>query len=328
MLIDKFLEEAVEVDVDAISDGKSTIICGIMEHIEAAGIHSGDSACVLPPHSISQDIINQITAATKAMASELKVVGLMNVQYAIKDNKLYVLEVNPRASRTIPFVSKATGIPFAKLATKVMLGRTLSDLGLISEKVPTHVSIKEVVLPFNRFPDVDTLLGPEMKSTGEVMGIDSSFGLAFAKSQLAAGQNIPTGRNVFISVMDSDKRAVIPVASKFHEMGFNIMATKGTSVFLAEHNIPNETINKVSMGRPHVVDAIKNKSLHLIINTGTGAEPMRDGYEIRRAAIKYNIPCITTIPGALAISIGIEELKGKKLSVKPIQEYNRKWQIK
>lgn len=323
VLIDKFLEEAVEVDVDAISDGKSTIICGIMEHIEAAGIHSGDSACVLPPHSISPAITDQITAATKAMASELKVVGLMNVQYAIKGDKLYVLEVNPRASRTIPFVSKATGIPFAKLATKVMLGRALSDLGLISEKVPAHISIKEVVLPFNRFPDVDTLLGPEMKSTGEVMGIDSSFGLAFAKAQLGAGQNMPTCGNVFISVMDSDKSAVIPVAAKFYDMGFNIMATKGTSIFLSEHNIPNEMINKVSMGRPHVVDAIKNKSLHLIINTGTGAEPMRDGYEIRRAAVKYNISCITTIPGALAICRGIEELKGKKLSVKPIQEYNQ-----
>lgn len=321
VLIDKFLEEAVEVDVDAISDGKATIICGIMEHIEAAGVHSGDSACVLPPHSISKAIIEEITSATKAMATELKVIGLMNVQYAIKGDKLYILEVNPRASRTIPFVSKATGIPFAKIATKVMLGRSLADLGLISEKVPTHVSIKEVVLPFNRFPDVDTLLGPEMKSTGEVMGIDSSFGLAFAKAQLGAGQKIPTSGNVFISVMDSDKKSVIPVASKFYDMGFNILATKGTSAFLAEHNIPNEPINKVSMGRPHVVDAIKNKSLHIIINTGTGAEPMRDGYEIRRAAIKYNIPCITTIPGALAICRGIEELKGKKLSVKALQDY-------
>ncbi|MFH2044927.1 MAG: carbamoyl-phosphate synthase large subunit [Pseudomonadota bacterium] len=324
VLIDKFLEEAVEVDVDAICDGKSTIICGIMEHIEAAGVHSGDSACVLPPHSINQSIIDQITAATKAMASELKVVGLMNVQYAIKEEKLYVIEVNPRASRTIPFVSKATGIPFAKLATKVMLGRSLSGLGITSEKVPTHISIKEVALPFNRFPDVDTLLGPEMKSTGEVMGIDTSFGLAFAKSQLAVGQNIPTTGNVFISVMDSDKKAVIPVASKFYDMGFNIIATKGTSKYLSEHKIANEIINKVSMGRPHVVDAIKNKQLNIIINTGTGAEPMRDGYEIRRAAIKYNVPCITTIPGALAICRGIEELKGKKLSVKALQDYNLK----
>ncbi len=322
VLIDRFLEDAIEIDADAISDGKSTIICGIMEHIEAAGIHSGDSACVLPPYSISSAIIDEITVATKAMASELKVVGLMNVQYAIKGDRLYVLEVNPRASRTIPFVSKATGIPFAKLATKLMLGRTLSEVGLLTEKVPTHVSIKEVVLPFNRFPDVDTLLGPEMKSTGEVMGIDSTFGLALAKAQLGAGQKMPTEGDVFISVMDPDKKSVIPVAAKFREMGFRITATRGTSVFLAEHGISNEMINKVSMGRPHVVDAIKNKSLHLIINTGTGAEPMRDGYEIRRAAIKYNIPCITTISGAMAICRGIEALKEKRLSVKSIQEYN------
>jgi carbamoyl-phosphate synthase large subunit len=322
VLIDKFLEDAIEIDADAISDGKTTIICGIMEHIEAAGIHSGDSACVLPPYSISTAIVDEITVATKAMASELKVVGLMNVQYAIKGDRLYVLEVNPRASRTIPFVSKATGIPFAKLATKVMLGRSLSELGLFTEKVPTHVSIKEVVLPFNRFPDVDTLLGPEMKSTGEVMGIDSTFGLALAKAQLGAGQKMPTEGAVFISVMDSDKKSVVPVAAKFREMGFKITATKGTSVFLTEHGISNEMINKVSMGRPHVVDAIKNRRLHLIINTGTGAEPMKDGYEIRRAAIKYNIPCITTISGAMAICRGIEALKKKRLSVKSIQEYN------
>jgi carbamoyl-phosphate synthase large subunit len=322
ILIDKFLEEAIEVDVDAISDGKKTIICGIMEHIEAAGVHSGDSACVLPPYSISPTIIDEITDATKAMASELNVVGLMNVQYAIKGEKLYVLEVNPRASRTIPFVSKATGIPFAKLATKVMLGRTLSEAGLPAEKIPAHISIKEVVLPFNRFPDVDTLLGPEMKSTGEVMGIDSTFGLALAKAQLGAGQKMPVSGNVFISVMDSDKKAAVLVAAKFRDIGFKITATKGTSLFLAEHGIENEMINKVSMGRPHVVDAIKNNSLNLIINTGTGAEPMKDGYEIRRAAIKYNIPCITTIPGAMAICRGIEALKQKKLSVKPVQEYN------
>jgi carbamoyl-phosphate synthase large subunit len=322
VLIDKFLEDAIEIDADAISDGKTTIICGIMEHIEAAGVHSGDSACVLPPYSISPSITDEITAATKAMAAELKVVGLMNVQYAIKGERLYVLEVNPRASRTIPFVSKATGIPFAKLATKVMLGRTLAEVGLLTEKVPSHVSIKEVVLPFNRFPDVDTLLGPEMKSTGEVMGIDSSFGLAFAKAQLGAGQNMPASGNVFISVTDSDKQAVLPVAKKFNVTGFNILATKGTSAFLREHDIANETINKVSTGRPHVVDAIKNKSVQLIINTGTGAGPRSDGYEIRRAAIKYNIPCVTTIPGAMAICRSIEALKERRLSVKSIQEYN------
>ena len=321
VLIDKFLEDAVEVDVDAISDGETTIIGGIMEHIEEAGVHSGDSACVLPPYSLNAQTLNEIRNATIAMASELNVVGLMNVQYAIKDNQLFVLEVNPRASRTIPFVSKATGIPFAKLATKVMLGRTLKDLGLTSEKIPLHVSVKEAVMPFSRLPDVDTLLGPEMKSTGEVMGIDLDFGHAYAKAQLGAGYNLPTSGTVFISVKNHDKTAAVDVASQFHEMGFKIMATRGTSIFLENHNIPNIVVNKVSLGRPHVIDAIKNNEVHLIINTGSGGETTRDGYHIRRAAIKFNIPYTTTIAGANAICKGIAALIRKKLSVKCIQEY-------
>ncbi|MCG2757464.1 MAG: carbamoyl-phosphate synthase large subunit [Desulfobacteraceae bacterium] len=321
VLIDKFLEDAVEVDVDAISDGKTTIIGGIMEHIEEAGVHSGDSACVLPPCSISSKALNEIESATKAMASELNVVGLMNVQYAIKDNQLFVLEVNPRASRTIPFVSKATGVPLAKLATKVMLGKTLKDLGLGSKKTPEHISVKEAVLPFSRLPDVDALLGPEMKSTGEVMGMDSDFGHAYAKSQLGAGQNLPTSGTIFISVKDRDKPAVIDVASQFHEMGFKIMATRGTSEFLQNHSIPNIVVNKVSIGRPHVIDAIMNNEVHLIINTGSGEKTKRDGYHIRRAAIKFNIPYTTTIAGANAICKGIAALIRKKLSVKCIQEY-------
>ncbi|MBU1163447.1 MAG: carbamoyl-phosphate synthase large subunit [Proteobacteria bacterium] len=321
VLIDKFLEDAVEVDVDAISDGKTTIIGGIMEHIEEAGVHSGDSACVLPPCSISSKALNEIKSATKAMASELNVVGLMNVQYAIKDNQLFVLEVNPRASRTIPFVSKATGVPLAKLATKVMLGRTLKDLGLSSENIPEHISVKEAVFPFSRLPDVDVLLGPEMKSTGEVMGIDSDFGHAYAKSQLGAGQNLPASGTVFISVKDRDKPAVIDVASQFHEMGFKIMATRGTSKFLENHGIANIVVNKVSVGRPHVIDAITNNEIHLIINTGSGEKTKRDGYHIRRAAIKFNIPYTTTIAGANAICKGIAALIRKKLSVKCIQEY-------
>ncbi|MBU4420326.1 MAG: carbamoyl-phosphate synthase large subunit [Proteobacteria bacterium] len=321
VLIDKFLEDAVEIDVDAISDGKTTIIGGIMEHIEEAGVHSGDSACVLPPCSISSKTLNEIESATKAMASELNVVGLMNVQYAIKDNQLFVLEVNPRASRTIPFVSKATGVPLAKLATKVMLGRTLKDLGLTSEKIPLHVSVKEAVFPFSRLPDVDALLGPEMKSTGEVMGIDSDFGHAYAKSQLGAGQNLPASGTVFISVKNHDKPAVIDVASQFHEMGFKIMATRGTSKFLENHGIANIVVNKVSVGRPHVIDAITNKEVHLIINTGSGEKTKRDGYHIRRAAIKFNIPYTTTIAGANAICKGIAALTIKTLSVKCIQEY-------
>ena len=322
VLIDKFLENAVEVDVDAISDGKRTVIGGIMEHIEEAGIHSGDSACVLPPHSIPRAMLDEIVDATKAMTSELGVVGLMNVQYAIKNSRLFVLEVNPRASRTIPFVSKATGVPLAKLATKVMLGHTLQDLGLGSEIIPSHVSVKESVMPFDRFPDVDTLLGPEMKSTGEVMGIDSDFGAAYAKAQFGAGNHLPDKGTVFISVEDRDKKAALAFASQFHNMGFTIMATRGTSRFLKNHGISNKMINKVSIGRPHVVDAIKNKEIHLVINTGSGGETRRDGYKIRRAAIKFNIPYATTIPGAMAMYKGIAALKKKTLSVKTIQEYN------
>ena len=322
VLVDKFLEDAVEVDVDAISDGKKTIIGGVMEHIEEAGIHSGDSACVLPPYSLSSAVLNEILIATKAMALKLGVVGLMNVQYAIKNDRLFVLEVNPRASRTIPFVSKATGVPLAKLATKVMLGHTLKDLGFSGEIIPSHVSVKEAVLPFNRFPGVDTLLGPEMKSTGEVMGIDTNFGSAYAKAQFGAGNHLPTEGTVFISVKDHDKEAVLAVASQFCDMGFMIMATRGTSLFLKNHGISNKKINKVSIGRPHVVDAIKNKEIQMVINTGVGSETKRDGYEIRRAAIKFNIPYATTIAGAMAMCKGIAALKKKKLSVKTIQEYN------
>ncbi|KPJ77810.1 MAG: carbamoyl phosphate synthase large subunit [Deltaproteobacteria bacterium SG8_13] len=323
ILIDKFLEDAVEVDVDAISDGQVTIIGGIMEHIEAAGVHSGDSACVLPPHSISEEMLEEIAAATRSMAAELNVVGLMNVQYAIKGSQLYVLEVNPRASRTIPFVSKASGVPLAKLATKVMLGRSLSSLGLTSERKPSHVSVKEAVLPFDRFPDVDTLLGPEMKSTGEVMGIDAEFGTAYAKAQLGARQKLPQSGTVFISVKEGDKQAVLPVARQFHRIGFNIMATRGTARLLDEHDIPTAKVKKVSMGRPHVVDAIKNGEVQLVINTGKGDTPRKDGYMIRRAAIKYDIPYTTTIAGAMAICRGITALKERKASVTALQDYHQ-----
>ncbi|CAB5090549.1 Carbamoyl-phosphate synthase large chain (EC [Olavius algarvensis associated proteobacterium Delta 3] len=322
VLIDKFLEEAVEVDVDAISDGRRTVIGGIMEHIEEAGVHSGDSACVLPPQSIDPGILDGIKAATWAMAAELNVIGLMNVQYAIKANQVFVIEVNPRASRTIPFVSKATGVPLAKLATRVMLGRTLDDLGLTEEIIPEHVSVKEAVLPFNRFPDVDTLLGPEMKSTGEVMGIDGSFGSAYAKSQLGAGQKLTIQGAVFISVKNSDKPAALSLAKQFLDIGFSVIATRGTSRFLTKNGLTNTMINKVSMGRPHVVDAIKNGEVQMVINTGTGNEPRQDGYMIRRAALKFNIPYATTISGAMAMARGITALKRQNLSVKPLQEYH------
>ncbi|CAN2044403.1 carbamoyl phosphate synthetase subunit beta [Candidatus Magnetomoraceae bacterium gMMP-1] len=323
VLIDKFVENAIELDVDAISDGKTTVIGGIMEHIEQAGIHSGDSACVLPPRSISKRLLDEIILATKKMAKELNVIGLMNVQYALKDKQIFVIEVNPRASRTIPFVSKATGVPLAKLATKVMTGRSLKSLGFEKEIFPNYFSVKEVVLPFDRFPGVDTLLGPEMKSTGEVMGIDPVFESAFAKAQLGAGQNLPAKGTIFISVQDSDKNAALKIALKFSEMGFKLAATKGTFLFLKEHNVPNEHVKKVSMGHPHVVDAIKNEEIQLVINTeGTDPASIQDGYAIRRAALKYKIPYTTTIAGAQAVCTGIEVFKKNKLSVCTVQDYH------
>jgi carbamoyl-phosphate synthase large subunit len=322
VLIDKFLEEAVEVDVDAICDGETAVIGGIMEHIEAAGVHSGDSACVLPPYTIKPTMLDSISKATKAMAFELDVVGLMNVQYAIKNDRLFVLEVNPRASRTIPFVSKATGIPLAKLATKVMLGKSLQELGLTRERQPDYISVKEAVLPFNRFPDVDTLLGPEMKSTGEVMGIDDHFGTAYAKAQLGAGQKLPRQGTVFISVKDADKQAVLAAASQFHEIGFSILSTQGTSAFLEAHGIPNDRVEKVSVGRPNVVDAIKNGNIQLIVNTGSGGTSKRDGYFIRRSALKYNIPYTTTVAGAVALSRGVASLQHQRLSVCSLQAFH------
>ena len=322
VLIDKFLEDAIEIDVDAICDGKIAVIGGIMEHIEAAGVHSGDSACVLPPYSLKTPEIEEIIAATKAMAMELNVIGLMNVQYAIKDGRLYILEVNPRASRTVPFVSKATGVPLAKIATRVMLGQTLAELGLTEQVIPVHISVKEAVMPFNRFPDVDTLLGPEMKSTGEVMGIDIDFGHAYAKAQIGAGQHLPETGAVFISVQDSDKAVGLEVARQFEQIGFRVLATRGTFQYFTDNGIACEMINKVSAGRPHVVDAIMNREIQLVINTGTGDKTRKDGYLIRRAALKFNIPYATTIAGARAMCRGITAIKEKALGVKTIQEYH------
>ncbi|MDY6824223.1 MAG: carbamoyl-phosphate synthase large subunit [Thermodesulfobacteriota bacterium] len=327
ILIDKFLEDAVELDVDAIADQTGdTVIGGIMEHIEEAGIHSGDSACVLPPLSISQAILDGIIEATRAMARELNVVGLMNVQYAVKNDTIYIIEVNPRASRTIPFVSKATGVPLAKAAAKVMLGRTLKELNLSdTARTPKHISVKESVFPFNRFPDVDTLLGPEMKSTGEVMGIDDDFGAAFAKAQLGAGQKLPVAGTVFISVKNSNKQAAGDIAAQFVNMGFNIIATAGTAEFFNENGIANEPIHKVSEGHPHIVDAIINNKVDLVINTGTGmgSQIKRDGYMIRRAALKCGVPYATTIAGAVAMCKGIAVLKKRDITVKAIQAYHQ-----
>jgi carbamoyl-phosphate synthase large subunit len=322
ILVDQFLLDAIEIDVDAISDGHTTVIGGIMEHIEEAGIHSGDSACVLPPISISAKIVEEIKAQTKALANELGVVGLMNIQYAVKDNLLYVLEVNPRASRTAPFVSKAIGVPLAKLATKIMVGKSLVELGFTKELEPSHVAVKESVFPFIRFPHVDILLGPEMKSTGEVMGIDKTFGMAFAKAQLAAGYSLPLGGNVFISVRNQDKPAIVRIALDFTELGFDIYATQGTSAFLTEHGVHNKMVAKLSEGRPHVIDHIKNEEIHLVINTSTGRKTASDAYLIRRATLVYNLPYATTIAGARAFAQAIAALSRGEFQVTSLQEYH------
>ncbi len=322
ILIDKFLEDAIEIDVDAVADGESCVIAGIMEHIEEAGIHSGDSACVTPPYSLSDDLIEGLKRNTYALAKELRVIGLMNIQYAIKNDTIYVLEVNPRASRTVPFISKATGVPWAKVAAKVMVGKKLDELGIRGEVEIRHIAVKESVFPFNRFYGVDTVLGPEMKSTGEVMGIDTDFGMAFAKSQIGAGVNIPLAGKVFISVMNKDKRSIVFLAKKLVDLGFEIVTTKGTAKVLVNNGIPVQTVFKVGEGRPDIVDQIKNGEIHLVINTPSGKKPKADEVAIRSQAVAHNIPCITTLSGAEAAVNAIESLK-RGMSVKSIQEYHR-----
>ena len=321
ILIDSFLDEAIEIDVDALCDGTDVVIGGIMEHIEEAGIHSGDSACSLPPYSISQEIIAEIRRQTVLMALELNVKGLMNVQYAVKGTVVYILEVNPRASRTSPFVSKATGRPLAKIAARVMAGKTLKELGIIDDIIPKHISVKEAVFPFVKFPGVDTLLGPEMKSTGEVMGIGETFAEAFAKSQLGANVKIPLSGNVFISVRDADKKHVVSAAEKLYKAGFGILATGGTAQFLEEKGIPVRRVNKVLEGRPHIVDAIKNGDVQLVFNTTHGAQAVADSFSIRREALMHGLAYYTTVAGAKAVADSILSLQTQDLSVKPIQDY-------
>lgn len=323
ILIDKFLEDAVEVDVDAISDGELTVIGGIMEHIEEAGVHSGDSACVLPPHTLSDDIIDTIREYTYALAKELKVKGLLNIQFAIRNDIVYVLEVNPRASRTVPFVSKATGISLAKIAAKVMVGRKLSQLGFTEEKRVNFFSVKESVLPFSRFSGVDIILGPEMKSTGEVMGISSSFGVAFYKSQIAAGSILPKKGKILISVKNKDKRDIISIAKKLHHMGFEIIATKGTSEVLRSNNIKVKKVGKIGEGSTEIPELIKRGNIKLIVNTPSGRRGRSDMRPIRSLAIMHGVPCITTIQGAQAAVNGMESILEGDLSVKSIQEYTR-----
>jgi len=323
VLVDKYLEDAIEVDVDALSDGRDIVIGGVMEHIEQAGIHSGDSACSLPPHSLKKKIVDEIKRQTKALAKELNVVGLMNVQFAVKSDEIYILEVNPRASRTIPFVSKATGIPLAKIAAKVMVGKTLKELGITEERKIEHISVKEAVFPFDRFPGVDTILGPEMKSTGEVMGIDEDFGRAFGKSQTSSGNRIPLSGKIFISLKDKDKPSSVSIAKKLLELGLSVIATRGTAQYLKEHGLDVEVINKVIEGRPHIVDLIKNKEIHFVINTVSGAQAQKDSFSIRQSALQYKVPFTTTISGALAAVRAIETLKKKKVNIKSIQEYHK-----
>ncbi|MFZ4858327.1 MAG: carbamoyl-phosphate synthase large subunit [Desulfuromonadaceae bacterium] len=321
ILIDSFLDEAIEIDVDALCDGVDVVIGGIMEHIEEAGIHSGDSACSLPPYSISQEIVAEIRRQTVLMALELNVIGLMNVQYAVKGTDVYILEVNPRASRTSPFVSKATGRPLAKIAARVMAGKTLKELGIISDIIPKHISVKEAVFPFVKFPGVDTLLGPEMKSTGEVMGIGETFAEAFAKSQLGANVKLPLSGNVFISVRDADKKHVVTAAEKLYKSGFGILATGGTAQYLEDKGIPVRRVNKVLEGRPHIVDAIKNGDVQLVLNTTQGAQAVADSFSIRREALMHNLAYYTTVAGAKAVADSIISLQKQELTVKPIQDY-------
>lgn len=321
ILIDKFLEDAIELEVDALCDGEDVYIGGIMEHIEEAGVHSGDSACVLPPVSLSEEMIERVKEYTRRIALALKVVGLVNIQYALKGDVLYILEANPRASRTVPFVSKATGVPLAKIAAKLMMGVKLRDLNLKEPKM-RHLAVKEAVFPFIKLPGVDPVLGPEMRSTGEVMGIDYNFGLAYYKAELAAGMKIPTKGNVLISVKDRDKPKIVSVAKRLSEFGFNIYATENTAKYLREHGIEAKIALKVTQGRPNIVDMIINGQINLIINTPSGGRGKTEGYEIRRAAIEYGIPYVTTIPGAIAVVKAIEAVKGGKLSVKSLQEYH------
>jgi carbamoyl-phosphate synthase large subunit len=327
LLFDSYLANAIEVDVDCLSDGKDVYICGIMEHIEEAGIHSGDSACSLPTHTLSNEILDALETQTKALAKALNVGGFMNVQYAIKDGVIYILEVNPRASRTVPFVAKTIGAPIAKIAARVMAGETLDAAftAYIAEKPDPrnlkHIAVKEAVFPFARFPGVDTLLGPEMRSTGEVIGLDTDFALAFAKAQLGAGVELPRSGTVFVSVRDDDKSRVLPAIRILTEIGFKVLATGGTQRFLIENGIQSTRINKVLEGRPHIEDAIRNRQVQLVINTTDGNKAISDSKSLRRAALMQKVPYYTTMSGALSAAEAIRALMAGSLEVKPLQSY-------
>jgi carbamoyl-phosphate synthase large subunit len=323
ILIDKFLENAIEVDVDSLTDATGFVVMGgIMEHIEEAGIHSGDSACSLPYTSLTDEVVTTIRQWTEQLAKSLKVIGLMNIQYAVQGDQVYILEANPRASRTVPFVSKATGRPLAKIASLVMSGKTLTELGITEELIPKHVAVKEAVLPFAKFPGTDTLLGPEMRSTGEVMGIDSDFGKAFAKAELGASVNLSTTGTVFVSMSDRTKQAVVAVVRDLIALGFKVVATSGTQQVLKDNGIEGiEVVLKLHEGRPHVIDWIKNNQIQFIINTPSGEESQLDGRSIRRAALDYKLPIITTLAGARATVAAIKSLQDHPLEVKALQDY-------
>jgi carbamoyl-phosphate synthase large subunit len=320
LLIDRYLSDAIEVDVDCIADGKDTYIAGIMEHIEEAGIHSGDSACALPPHSLGPDTIAELERQTRELALALEVGGLMNAQYAIKDGDIYVLEVNPRASRTVPFVAKVIGTPVAKIAARIMAGESLASFDLKPPR-PQHVGVKEAVFPFARFPGVDTVLGPEMRSTGEVMGIDRSFEIAFAKSQIGGGSRLPRTGTVFVAIRDADKPRILDAIKLLAGLGFKVIATSGTQRYLSEHGVPADKINKVLEGRPHIVDAIKNGEVQLVFNTTEGAQALADSRSLRRAALLHKVPYYTTLSGAVAAALGIKAYLAGDLEVRTLQSY-------
>jgi carbamoyl-phosphate synthase large subunit len=321
VLIDSYLSNAIEVDVDVIADGKDVFVAGVMEHIEEAGIHSGDSACSLPPHSLKAPVVAEIEKQARQLALALNVVGLMNVQFAVKDDDIYILEVNPRASRTVPFVAKAIGEPVAKIAARVMAGERLASFKLKHKKL-TYVAVKEAVFPFNRFPGVDILLGPEMRSTGEVMGLDRSYDMAFAKSQLGAGMRVPLAGTVFISVKDADKSRILPAVKKLIDLGFRICATGGTQRFLAAKGLDCAKINKVLEGRPNVVDALKNGEIQLVLNTTESKASESDSKPIRQTALLQKVPHYTTLPGILAVTKAIAAQKAGTLDVRPLQDYH------
>jgi carbamoyl-phosphate synthase large subunit len=320
VLIDRYLSNAIEVDVDCLCDGKDAFVAGIMEHIEEAGVHSGDSACSLPPYSLKPNLIAEIEKQTKQLALSLNVGGLMNVQYAIKDGDIYVLEVNPRASRTVPFVAKTIGRPIAKIASRIMAGETLASFGLTPQKLD-HIAVKEAVFPFARFPGVDTILGPEMRSTGEVIGLDRDFGIAFAKSQLGGGTRVPKSGTVFVSLKDDDKARILPAVKLLSSLGFKIIATSGTQRFLESEGVAAAKIHKVLEGRPHIVDAIKNGEVQLVFNTTEGAQALHDSRSLRRAALLHKVPYYTTLAGAIAAAQGIRAYLDGELEVRALQSY-------